>query len=179
MKRFITLLAIIPLITFAQFKKTSSTKPPLIESITSDTSKGKFNQVLFSFDKRNRVVGIINKKVEITTDSDMKNKLIEKIIKEQVFEYADTANQPFSRKITYYKPYPKYSTDKEKWIVESIEQQYFLYEHGQRVGDSSIYFKNWREELDWDSKTAEPQKWIGKLEQANSRIYHKIDVAKP
>jgi hypothetical protein len=179
MKRIISLLAIIPFITFAQSKKTSSKKPTLIESITSDTSKGKFNQVLFSYDQSNRVISIINKVIYINAGSTEKNKQTEKIIKKQIFEYADTANQPFSRKITSYKPYPKYSTDKEKWIAEEIEQQYFLYEQGQRVGDSSIYFKNWREELDWDSKRTEPQKRIGKLEQTNSRIYHKIDVAKP
>jgi len=179
MKRILSILAIIPFFTFAQSKKTSSTNPPLIESITSDTSNGKFNLVLFSYDKMNRVVGITNKKVAITTNSKKVKKLVEKIIKEQCFKYTDTASQPFSRKITSYKPYPKYSTDKKKWIVETIEQQYFLYKNGQLIGDSSIYLKNWQDELNWDWKKAEPINRIGKLEQTNQRIYHVIDLTKP
>lgn len=179
MKRILSILAIIPLITFAQSKKISSTKPPLIESITSDTSNGKFNQVLFSYDKMNRVVGIVNKEIKITTDSLKKKKLIEKIIKEQSFEYKDTASQPFARKTISFKYNDVDEFDNKILFIESIEQLYFLYKNGQRIGDSSIYFKNWQDDLDWDWKKAEPQKRIVKLEQTNQRIYHAIDLTKP
>jgi hypothetical protein len=179
MKRILSLFAIIPFITFAQSPKTNSKKPPLIESITSDTSNGKFNQVLFSYDKRNRVIAIVNKEIKITTDSKKTNQLVEKVIKEQIFEYKDTASQPLSRK-TIAVQYDKIDEFGNKiFFLESIEQQYFLYENGQRAGDSATLLKNWRKEVDWDWKKAEPEKRIGKFSQTNERIYHEIYISKP
>jgi len=176
MKKIQFLIVLIPLISLAQTKKIVSTKPSFIQSITSDTSNGKFNQVLFTYDENNRVIAITNKEIKIEIGAKKKRAFKEYIIKEQIFQYTDTLLQPFSRKTTSYQP----SKDNPKtWVIQSIEQLYFLYENGKRIGDSAVYLKNWQGDLEWDWKTAEPQKRIGKLQQTSQRIYHEIDLTKP
>ncbi len=87
MKRILIIIAIIPLFANAQSRKTNSTTPPLIESITTDTVKGKFYQIVFSYDQSNRVMSITNKVVTISTGSNKKVKQDEQIIRRQSFEY--------------------------------------------------------------------------------------------
>jgi hypothetical protein len=97
MKRILSLLAIIPFITFSQPKKTNFTTPPFIETITSDTVNGIFIKVLFSYDEYNRVIGIINKDVRIIKDSTKTDNLVEKINLKETFEYQGKAKLPFVR----------------------------------------------------------------------------------
>ncbi|MEI6264621.1 MAG: hypothetical protein WCP74_05930 [Sphingobacteriia bacterium] len=175
MLRLLSLLAILPLITFAQSKKTSSTKPLLIESITTDTIKGKFKQILFSYDANIRVVCITHKKLTINTGDNKKDKLVETITEKQVFDYQDESIQPFTRTIYSF----GYGEKSKKWILGSIDQQYFLYKNEIRVGDSTSYFANVDELKDWNWKNTLPKNIIGRLEQKNSRIYHEIDLTKP
>jgi hypothetical protein len=161
MKRILSLFAIIPFITFAQSPKTNSKKHPLIESITSDTSNGKFYQVLFSYDQNDRVIGITNKVIKITT---VANKKTSKIIEEinQIFEYVGNSMEPYVRKTGY----PAYNSATKNWHTDFIEEQYFLYDSGHRVGDSTLLLK-------------EHKKILGKLEQTEKGIYHEIDLRPP
>ncbi|MFY7653298.1 MAG: hypothetical protein ACOVQE_11360 [Chitinophagaceae bacterium] len=179
MKRMQLLLMLIPFGVLAQLKSITSKKPSLIQSITSDVNNGKFNQVVFNYDENNRVIAIINKEIHKESDNIKKSKLIEEIIKEQIFQYSDNGLQPLSRKTTSYIPNSANSNKNKRFVVEYIEQQSFIYENGERIGDSSIYIKNWQQQLDWDWKTAEPQLRVGKLEKASERIYHEIDLTKP
>lgn len=179
MKFIVTIFSIIPVILIAQTQNSLLIQAPLIESITSDTVKGKFHQVSFLYDKDNRVVTIINKEMNITTGSAKKKNLVEKIIKKQSFQYNGTNTKPISRNIFTYQYLPSDQNDHLRLFLESVEQQYFLYANEQRVGDSGIYFFNWDKQLDWNWEKAEGQKRIGKLLLNNTRIFHEIDITKP
>ncbi|HQR92817.1 MAG: hypothetical protein B7Y15_09330 [Bacteroidetes bacterium 24-39-8] len=181
MKKIFSILAVLPLFTFAQSKKPSSKTLPLIQSISSDTLKGKFTQVLFTYDQSNRVIGITQKEVLVSKTSP-KTIPIENIVQAQTFQYQGNSLDPYARKISSY----EYHQDSLKWFLYAIEQQYFLYKDGQHVGDSALYLSNscpgcYRpngpQNLVWDEKKAE--KRIGLLEQNSEKIYHQIGVSKP
>lgn len=175
MKKLQLLLVFIPFITFSQSKKNASAKPPLLESITSDTAKGMFNQVLFSYDERSRVVSITYKDLKIIKDSVNAAKLVETITKTQAFEYQGNSIQPYLRTNHYY----GYIKESDKWILGSIEKTYFLYKLTQRIGDSSLLVDNDDEKQDfkWDDNKASTT--VSKLEQTNDRIYQKDDFTNP
>lgn len=177
MNRILIILAFIPLFTNAQSPKTKSAKPSLIESITTNTVKGKFYQIVFSYDQSDRVVSITNKVVTISTDSNKKRKQDEQITRQQTFNYIGTELVPFSRKIESYQfEYIGNNYDSEKWYLASNAQQYFLYKNGQRVGDSTLLFERNDESEKWDEK---PKKRIGFLQQTGNNIYHKMDLTEP
>ncbi len=171
MKRILIILAIIPFITIAQPKKTSTTKPSLIESITSDTVNGQFNQVLFSYDESERVISITFKDVKIISDSTNPAKLVEVITKNQSFEYQGISVQPYLRTNHSY----DYLKQSEKWILASIRKTYFLYSNGLRVGDSTLFLSNGdkKEAFKWEDSKASTN--VFKLEQTNNRIYQESD----
>jgi hypothetical protein len=177
MKRILIILAIIPFMAFAQSQTIESTKPPLIESITTDTVQGEFYQIVFSYDQRNRVVTITNKVVTITTDPNKKKKQDEQITRQQTFEYKGTELAPFSRKIESYQfDYYKDKLNSAKWYLASNAQQYFLYKNGQRVGDSTLLLERREDSEKW---TGKPKKRIGFLKQTGNIIYHEMDLKKP
>lgn len=175
MKSILIILAFIPLFTNAQSPKINSLNPPLIESITTDTVKGKFYQIVFSYDQSNRVVSITNKVVTITTDPNKKKKHDEQITRRQSFEYKGSELVPFSRKIESYFFY-RNKLDSIKWYLASDAQQYFLYKNGQRVGDSTLLFERNEDSEKWTEK---PKKRIGFLKQTGNYIYHEMDLMKP
>ncbi len=172
MKIILTLLVIIPLVLSAQSKKNRFDKLPLIESMTSDTVKGTYYQILFLYDESDRVVSITNKVLKIAISSETNIEPAEQIIKQQTFEYKGTDLAPFSRRLVAY----EYDENNKKWYLASNEQQYFLYKNGQRVGDSSFLSEMNVYDMKWDKKT---KKRIGFLEQKNGRIYHEMDLTKP
>lgn len=160
-KAAVTVLVILPIILNAQIKKNNSNTLPLIESITSDTANGQFYQVLFIYDQSNRVIGITNKVLKISRVAKKQTiKIIEEI--NQIFEYTGSSIAPYVRKIGY----PEYDSASKTWHTNFFEEQYFLYENGKRVGDSTL-------SLDEKSKV------IGKLEQTDESIYHEIDLRPP
>lgn len=175
MKIILIVFVIIPFILFAQSKKGSTFKPPLIESITSDTVKGTFYQVLFSYDKINRVISITNKECKITNANSKTRKQVEQIIRQQIYEYKGTELLPFSRKIESYE-IQSYEQDTAKWYLASQAQQYFLYNNGQRIGDSTLLLERDGDSENWDEKA---KKRIGFLKQTSNSIYHKMDLTKP
>lgn len=161
MKRILLLLTFIPFILIAQSKKASSINPPLIESITSDTANGQFYQVLFIYDQSNRVIGITNKVLKISTVAKKQTiKIIEEV--KQIFEYTRSSMAPYVRKIGY----SEYDSASKAWHTDFSEEQYFLYENGKRIGDSTLLLE-------------ENKKVIGKLEQTDESIYHEIDLRPP
>ena len=139
MKCILSFFALIPFIVFAQAKKTFSKTPPLIESISSDTVKGLFYQVSFLYDTDNRVIRITNKQIKIQTKPIQTIK--ERKIKEQLFKYQGAAKMPFSRKINSYQ-LDNDENDRPIHLLKSVEMQYFLYNHNQRIGDSAFYYEN-------------------------------------
>jgi len=158
MKRILILLTIFPFILIAQSKKVSSKKPPLIESITSDTTNGQFYQVLFIYDQSNRVIGITHNVLKITT---VAKKQTFTIIQEekQIFEYTGSSKAPYVRK----QEYSEYDSSSKTWHTDFSEGQYFLYKNGKRIGDSTLLLE-------------ENKNIIGKLQQTKKRIIHEKDM---
>ncbi len=161
MKRILLLFAVIPIILFAQTQKNSSIQKPLIESITSDTTDGKFYQVLFSYDQENRVIGITHKGLRITTVSKKQTIEIDDQV-EQFFDYKGNSKTPYLRKTGY----SVYDSSTKSWHTEFSEEQYFLFKDGKRVGDSTLSLK-------------ENSKVIGKLDQTHKIISHEVDLRPP
>lgn len=155
MKNILKLLIIIPIITFAQSKSGSAKALPLIESITSDTIKGRFNQLLFEYDQHKRVISIIKKQI---------NNSFEQIIEKQSFHYNGSGLDPFSRKLVLF----DVDVKGKKWNLVLNEQQYFLYQNGQRVGDSTLYFDK--------STQAWIFKYIGTVSNSESRIETRVNI---
>lgn len=176
MKCILSFFALIPFIVFAQAKKTFSKTPPLIESISSDTVKGLFYQVSFLYDTENRVIRITNKQIKIQTKPIQTIK--ERKIKEQLFKYQGAAKMPFSRKINSYQ-LDNDENDRPIHLLKSVELQYFLYNHNQRIGDSAFYYDNISNERNWNWEKEKSQKRIGKLEQSTINIHYEIDLTKP
>lgn len=176
MRKIQLLFVFITIITFAQSKKIIINQPSLIQSITSDTAKGMFNQVIFSYDERNRVIGIVYKDLKIINDSIKKDSLIEKITKSQTFEYKGNVNQPYLRINFLY----DYVEDSTNWQVTSIEKTYFLYRNEKRIGDSSLLIHNVdkTENFKWDDSNT-VSTTVSKLEQSDTRIYQKDDFTNP
>lgn len=172
MKILLIIIAIIPLFANTQSKKANATKPPLIESITTDTVKGKYQQVLFFYDNSNRVIGITYKTGKISTNS---KTAVETIKEKQIFEYQDNAIQPHVRKDLSY----EYGDKTNKWIVGSYWENYYLYKNGLRVGDSVLVAFNEKEQQTWVWTKEELRKRIGVLKQSNSNIYHETDLTRP
>ncbi len=167
MKRILLLFAVIPIILFGQTKKPNSTKPPLIQSITSDTVNGKFNQLFFSYDELDRVTSITKKEIIITTDSKKINKQVEQITEKQDFEYKGDSTKPFARKLVSYESYD----EGKKWYLAKDELHYFLFKDGKRVGDSILYVDDETKVLKLD--------YVDKLIQTNKRIYCELDLSRP
>lgn len=172
MKRLLLLLIFIPFIAIAQSKKSSSKKPPLIESITSDTVNGKYYQVLFSYDQSNRVIAITNTECKLISGKQKKKMKVDQIIRQQSFEYIGSTQEPFLRKIEAY----EYNAGRKKWYLASTAQQYFLYKNGQRIGDSTLILERDDDIEKWDEKV---KKRIGFLIQTSQEIYHEMDLMKP
>ncbi len=176
MKRILTILTIIPLLASAQSKKANDTKPPLIESITSDTVNGTFIQVLFSYDESSRVIGIDYKNVSMINDSTQSVKQMETFSKKQTFKYLDISNLPFERTTSFY----DYNRKSREWNIGSIKKTYFLYKNGKRYGDSSLAIDNndKKKDFKWDENNKGTYK-VSKLEQTNNRIYRVNDYTNP
>ena len=155
MKNILTLLIIIPIFTFAQSKSGSAKALPLIESITSDTIKGRFNQLLFEYDQHKRVISIIKKQI---------NNSIEQIIEKQSFQYNGTDLDPISRKLVLF----DFDVKGNKWNLVLNEYQYFLYQNGQLVGDSTLYFDK--------STQAWTLKYIGTVSNSESSIETRVKI---
>jgi len=173
MKKTIVLLALLPLLSTAQNKLVN--KPlPLIETITSDTIKGKYQEIVFTYDQLNRVVMIAsinctvkqsNNNIQAQTDT----------TKIQKFEYANNNMKPLSRRIINY----DYSEKKKKMVWHTNELQYFMYENGRRTRDSVLHKENTNDfEGDWGySITLRAN--IATLEQTDSTVLHNYDLTEP
>lgn len=155
------MIVLSPIILIAQFNKGSLQNPPLIESITSDTANDQFYHVLFIYDESNRVIGITHKVLKIITVGKKQTINIQEEVK-QVFEYAGNSIAPYVRKTGY----SVYDSTTKKWHTDFLEEQYFLYENGNRIGDSTLLLKK-------------QKKIIGKLEETDQGFNHEVDLRPP
>jgi hypothetical protein len=133
MQKFILLLCLLPLISFAQRKPSSKKAAPLIESITSDTVKGKYKAFVFEYDQLKRVSSITEKENEIKKGPENKTSTVERIIKVQKFQYRQKEQIPFARQID------SYDDETGELIREYQKLEYFLFKDGKRIGDSTVY----------------------------------------
>lgn len=135
MQKFLLLFSLIPFIATAQLKPSSKKAAPLIESITSDTVKGKYKAFVFEYDQLKRVSSITEKVNEIKKGPENKTSSVERIIEVQKFQYRQKEQIPFARLIDFY----GYDDKTGELDGEYKELEYFLFKNGKRIGDSSVY----------------------------------------
>ncbi|OYZ48243.1 MAG: hypothetical protein B7Y15_12370, partial [Bacteroidetes bacterium 24-39-8] len=133
MQKFLLLIGLIPFISNAQVKPSSKKAAPLIESITSDTVKGKCTAFVFEYDQLKRVSSITEKEIEIKKGPENKTSTIERKIEVQIFQYRQKEQIPFARQID------SYEDETGELIPEYQKLEYFLFKNGKRIGDSAVY----------------------------------------
>ncbi|MEQ1623382.1 MAG: hypothetical protein ABL870_01770, partial [Sediminibacterium sp.] len=137
MKKNLLVLFLIPFIAFAQKKATNKNSLHLIESICTDTIKGKYQETVFAYDRFNRLIRIVNRNGLLQKSSIAStNRWVLDTTDIQKFGYVLDQSVPAYKKSIWYKSNGKGS----KWIV-ATETYYFKYEHGVRVMDSVIVEK--------------------------------------
>jgi len=134
MKKVLSILAVLPFLTFAQTKtSTNNSKLPLIESVCSDTIKGKYQEIVFSYDSFNRLIRIVNRIGSLQkSNNPSSERWVLDTIAIQKFGYVSNQKAPIFKINTSYKPYRV-----SNWIT-GTETYYYKYEQGKRVMDSVI-----------------------------------------
>lgn len=132
MKIVISIFALLPIVLFAQKKL------PFIESITSDTLNGKYQQLSFKYDQYNRVTDIfkIEYKLQKTSPNDP-FPLIDTVLN-QKFSYIGRSKNPIAKKITDY----KFDPVEQQSLWSLIKNEIFLYKNGKHVQDSIVLKQN-------------------------------------
>ncbi len=134
MKRIFSLLAFLPMISLAQSPKTASKSLPLIETVTSDTIKGKYQETVFAYDGLKRLILIVNRIGYLQKSNN---------ISSERWVVDTTAIQKFGyvldQRVPAFKKNIRYESNGigSKW-VKGIETNYYKYEHGKRVMDSVV-----------------------------------------
>jgi hypothetical protein len=139
MKKIVLIVTLIPFISFAQPVFTNHSSLPLIKSICSDTIKGSFKEIVFSYDRFNRVSIIVNRTVHLQQSNDSKTKRwFADTTAIQTFAYTDQQKAPLLRRTITYESSGK--GKRSHW--DKTEIQYFKYENGKRVRDSVLEERN-------------------------------------
>ena len=134
MKKYLLVLFLIPFIVFAQKNSTNKTSLPLIESICTDTIKGKYQETVFTYDRFNRLIRIVNRNGRFQKSNNTStNRWVLDTTSIQKFGYVLDQSVPAYNKTISYESNGKGS----KWIA-STDTYYFKYEHGIRVMDSVV-----------------------------------------
>lgn len=163
MKTILLLIALLPLVLFAQ------NKLPLIQSITSDTLKDKYHQLIFTYDQDNRVTRIIDTRCKLKKT--ISNTLLPSIdtVSIQQFNYDGSSSKPISRKITGFEFNPTLKAP----IWTYIEIDVFIYKEGKHIQDSIIYKEN-NANLKAEN-TDKVYNWQGTLDYSNNAFKYLLD----
>lgn len=163
-------LVSLPLILFAQ-NKIEQKKLPFIESITSDTLKSNYEQIIFTYDQNNRVTNIIKTKCKTKKLSPNDPFPLIDTIEIQQFNYTKKNINPISRKITQF----EYDPVDQQSLWKNIEIQVFLYKDGKHIQDSIIYKEN-RLHLDEDNIDNDKAiNWKGTYKYSSRSIKYILD----
>jgi hypothetical protein len=134
MKKIPLLIILVPFFAFAQKSTINKTSLPLIESICTDTIKGKYQETVFAYDRFNRLIRIVNRNGRFQKSNNTStNRWVVDTTAIQKFGYVLDQSVPAYKKSIWYKSNGKGS----KWIV-ATETYYFKFEHGIRVMDSVV-----------------------------------------
>ena len=133
MKKILFLSFCIPLFSFAAFDPGNSKSGKQLSKITSDTLKGKFDQIQITYDRLNRVVRICQTSSSISKSATQnKDQTVTNILRTQDFEYTGNNLQPTLRKRALY----RFDSARGRDIITDCQVQYFKYQNGKRIGDS-------------------------------------------
>ena len=151
MKKTLSFILFLPVYLFAQNKPMI----PRIESVTGDTIKGKYQDIVWKYDQLNRVECVVERTCFLGhTVSNPTDQLLIDTTLMQCFEYNGDQQQPrLSRLLSY--EYSRKEYDNSNSNTEPIEYvpgraelnlgwrgtklQYFIYQNGKRVRDSVIH----------------------------------------
>ena len=154
MKKILSFILFVPVYVFAQNKTTI----PRIESITTDTIKGKYKDIVWKYDQLNRVECVVDRTCFLDhTLSNPTDQLLIDTTHMQCFEYSGDQLQPRLRKVISY-DYERKEYDNSNSNTEPLEYvpdraelylklrstvlQYFSYQNGKRIRDSVIQLEN-------------------------------------
>ena len=169
MKKIVLIVTLIPFISFAQPCLINNSSLPLIKTVCSDTIKGSFKEIIFSYDHFNRVSSIVNRTEHLQKSGASKIKLwVADTTAVQTFEYIDQQKAPLLRRRMTYE-----SSGKEKkshW--DKTELQYFKYENGKRVKDSVLVTQKASKE-----RSALKESYIIAYEQTDSTVERLTDFS--
>jgi hypothetical protein len=171
MQNFLLLLLLLPIICSAQLKPSSKKAAPLIESITSDTVKGKFKAFVFEYDQLKRVSSITKKENEIKKEPENKTSTVERIIEVQKFHYRQNEQIPFARLIDFY------DDETGELIGEYQKLEYFLFKNGKRIGDSTIYPLLEQQKEDSELEDKHSPKRVATFVQTPTKVIHILDLS--
>ncbi len=134
MLRIFSLLAFLPLMTIAQTPKTGSKIIPLIESVTTDTVKGRYQETVFAYDGSNRLILIVNRngRLQKINNGSSKRWVVDTTAIQRFGYVLDQRAPTYKKNISYGS-----SSNGSKW-VKGTETNYYKYEHGKRVMDSVV-----------------------------------------
>ncbi len=169
MKRIVLIVALIPFISFAQPGLINNSSLPLINTVCSDTIKGNFKEIIFSYDHFNRVSSIVNRTGHLQKSGASKtNVWVADTTAIQTFEYTDQQKAPLLRRTTTYE-----SSGKGKGLHwDKTVLQYFKYENGKRVKDSVLVTQKASKE-----RNALKESYITAYEQTDSTVTRLIDFS--
>lgn len=160
MKTLFSFLASLPLVLFAQKKL------PFIESITSDTLKGKYQQIIFNYDQNNRVKNIIKTKCKTEKSSPNDPFPLIDTIEIQQFNYTKKNKNPISRKITQF----EYDPVDQVSYWTFIQQQVLIYKEGKHIQDSIANKQNRLHLVEDNPANDKVYYWKGTFKFLNSSI---------
>ena len=169
MKKIVLIVTMIPFISFAQPSLINHSTLPLIKSISSDTLKGSFKEIIFSYDRFNRISSIINRTRYLKKSGSSKtNGWFTDTTVLQTFEDIDKQKTPLLRRTTTYESPGK--GKKSHW--DKIELQYFKYENGKRMRDSVLVTQKADK-----GKTVWKESYITTYEETDSTVTRLTDFS--
>lgn len=133
MIKIVIVLLCLPFIAFSQNDQRSKKSGNQLSKITSDTVKGKFDQIQIFYDQSNRVIRICQTTNKLSKSPyGIISQTTTHFLRTQDFEYADNNSYPTLRKRAIY----RYDSAKGRDVITNCQVQYFKYKDGKRVGDS-------------------------------------------
>lgn len=165
MKKIFSILAFLPIILFAQKKL------PLIESITSDSLKGKYRKIIFAYDQDNRVTNIFETECKTPNASKNDGHPLIDTVSIQNFNYAGSSKQPISRKNTSF----EFDTAIKASVWSSVEMHVFIYKEGKHIQDSITYKENRTDLEENHPYKNKVYNWKGTLEYSNNTFNYLLD----
>lgn len=158
-------MTILPLSLVAQRKR------PLLHSISSDTVKGKYQQIIFAYLPDNRVDKIIYTRGKTQKKSPRDPFPLVDTFKIESFVYKGKSKNPVARKITSY----LFDPVEQASFWQTIFYHDFVYQGGKHVQDNITIKDNRLLLSEDDPDNDQPWYWRGSIERSNASVKYLLN----